>query len=489
MRKKYSFLVLILLMVSISSAYSQAKKVSFTLHDLTNERLNESYADSEGNSIAFSTHSPGIILVDGELVHTRSLLQLNPLECWGENSVPSGRYTWAKFTLGTLFETTKAPYILIDLGEETNSVVGFEMAAKGSGVLSSVISSIGISFSATLDLRQNYGLGLSLSVGGGACSNSANSYISIPTGTRYIRISSDPLLAGLNLNLSALLNPLEIYAFRFYANDPLNLTAISPANDSENVWYASPITLTFDRAITVYDMDEISLNGESILTAGGLSVSGNTLTITHPPFTPDTEVSLTIGALGVRGIFDQALLEKDTTITFTTLPPLLEVVSNTLQFTTAKNIARTVSLDLTAHSYLSSLSLSNATAVLTGTNLNVFTVEPFDKAQFISNLLLSGEASLDITYMPTDDGPHEASLLLTLLTDQNVPISLAVTLEGEVSSVVSIEDEEATKVIADESYYTIWGAQVANPEDLSLYIKKTRYTDGSVKIEKVYFQK
>lgn len=484
MKKKYSFVMLLMLIAAITLANAQAKKVSHTLYDLTSARLNATYTDSESNSIKFSTNEP-ITLLGGNLVYTRELF--NPLECWN-GTAPNSRYTWAYFSPAlNILNLANVPYILIDLGSPTSSVIGFEIGAKGSALGSSLIT---VAFSNTTnDSKDNYGGGIGLSVGANLCLSSASissSYVSIPKGTRYIRVSADPLIGGLNINLSALINPLQIYSFRFYVEDYLKINSSNPTNNSENILPATPIKITYDRTIKINNAAGITLNDQPV-SSSDLSINGNILTINHPPFDSSSSISLDISTDAIKGT-DDAVLESSVSTTFQISPPLITVPAN-IQFTTKNNTPITSPLQLVGNSLLESLDLTNAIFSISGDNSAMFTLETVNIATFIANLQ-AGLANLNITYHPTDGSiTHNAALLVTVTTNTGIPISVSLPLVGQVSSVVSIDPTEFNKIIVSETYYNLSGVKVTKTDKSKLYIKQTTYTDGTIKVEKVYIDK
>lgn len=485
MKKKYSFVMLLMLIAAITLANAQAKKVSYTFYDLTSARLNATYTDSESNSIKFSTNEPSPLLLGGSLVYTRELF--NPLECWG-GTTPNAQYSWARFTAAIdLLNLANTPYILIDLVSPTNSVIGFEIGAKGSALGSSLVT---VAFSGTTnDKRDNYSGGIGLSVGANLCLSSASissSYVSIPKGTRYIRVSADPLIGGLNINLSALLNPLQIYSFRFYVEDYLKINSSNPTNNSENILPATPIKITYDRTIKINNAAGITLNDQPV-SSSDLSINGNILTINHPPFDSSSSISLDISTDAIKGT-DDAVLESSVSTTFQISPPLITVPAN-IQFTTKNNTPITSPLQLVGNSLLESLDLTNAIFSISGDNSAMFTLETVNIATFIANLQ-AGLANLNITYHPTDGRiTHNAALLVTVTTNTGIPISVSLPLVGQVSSVVSIDPTEFSKIIASETYYNLSGVKVTKTDKSKLYIKQTTYTDGTIKVEKVYIDK
>lgn len=230
--KKFYFTLTALFFTSVSFTNLFAADIvtSLTLFDLTQERMNNTYTDSEGNTIKFSTNEP-------DATSFRYLSDLNnPLECAGE-AVPSQSPINALYTKIVLKGSTGSsvalsPSFLIELGDNSTvteiKLMGVGGAATGGAELIYAYSSTGSDYSDfdsdeqwPLEFRNNQ-----CNYDKGDLTN-----IVVPAGTKYIIGVSTQSFVGNNIAVSS---PFVIHAFRFLAEKNTSVGIEDQENDKEN---------------------------------------------------------------------------------------------------------------------------------------------------------------------------------------------------------------------------------------------------------------
>lgn len=230
--KKFYFTLTALFFTSVSFTNLFAADIvtSLTLFDLTQERMNNTYTDSEGNTIKFSTHQP-------DATSFRYLSDLdNPLECAGE-AVPSQSPINALYTKIVLKGSTGSglalsPSFLIELGDNSTvteiKLMGVGGAATGGAELMYALSTTGS------DYGDFYVPDYPLYFTNNKCNynDGQNTDIQVPSGTKYILgIATDADLDGMQMSVTS---PFVIHAFRFLAEKNTPVGIEDQENDKEN---------------------------------------------------------------------------------------------------------------------------------------------------------------------------------------------------------------------------------------------------------------
>lgn len=268
----------------------------------------------------------------------------------------------------------------------------------------------------------------------------------------------------------------------------LQVVSMSPADGATNVLPATPIKIVYNRSITSIDVNGITLNGLNIPTSS-VNISGSTLTITPSGFSDNSLITISVHKDVVKD--PQGLgLQNDISLSFRTTPQLLFSEGEPISFIVSPNSYITESIPLTVDPILgNNFNIVGASAEITGTDASMFSVSPINQSSFI-NSLLSDKASVDVTYTSNTIATHSASLKVTLVTDNNIPITKVIALAGITSISTSVLNESASeKVVEKTTYYTLLGTKVDSPEITGLYIKEIRYTDGTRISQKVSIRK
>jgi len=268
----------------------------------------------------------------------------------------------------------------------------------------------------------------------------------------------------------------------------LKILSYSPADEATDVLAAAPIKIVFDRAISILNTESILMNGTPIDMSQVSIQNGNTLVINPVDLPASSSSSLVVLQDAVLGA-DGNVLKEAFSISYVTTPVLILSNHNSLQFTASINNSEIKSLLLTSHPILSTLNITNAAIELTGDNSSMFTVEQVaDPQQFVNNMRSAG-VSVNVIYSPTTEGVHNARLIITLTTDDNIPITAEILLSGSINSTTNIDKAVSDRVIVSEVIYSLSGVKVSEVTSSGVYIRKVVYSDGTTKTEKASIKK
>lgn len=210
---------------------------SFTLYDLTHDRMNADYTDSKGNTIRVSTNEPTI--GNGRLTYFSDIE--NPLQCASETTEGlqpplNGMYT--RFLLMGAGNTrpNRSPYFIIDLGSTTSGIKEIQLMGTASGSNEGEYEELMYAFSpvSNPEVKNSFVLSTDfeelpndyepLQFIVGDC-NYNNLRIKIPEGMASVIFISTDEFGGWATN-TLYSNPAEFHALRFFAEDEGNPTSI-----------------------------------------------------------------------------------------------------------------------------------------------------------------------------------------------------------------------------------------------------------------------
>lgn len=275
MKKIYTTLLsLIVAGVGLQAEEIQTK-VSLTLYDLTETRMNETHTDSEGNAIKF-TANPSKNTNNGIITYLSDID--NPLECVGEiaNATPEigARYTKIIIDGTSRSNGNTAPNLLIDLTGVTSPLTHIELSGVGSSPNASTMSDLICAFStagtstadfnATLPLDEENGVSVgntNVQFGGGY--NCNVSKVAIPEGTQYIKLASTTYFGNVNSNVG---QPISLYAIRFYVEGTVVGIEDNDANGFDFTQQGNSLDFSADADVQVY-----SLTGSQVLSLSNVS--------------------------------------------------------------------------------------------------------------------------------------------------------------------------------------------------------------------------
>ena len=106
-----------------------------------------------------------------------------------------------------------------------------------------------------------------------------------PSSSYLVSFSSDVVV-----NAEGIGNESHYFSFTTAASTPLNVVQTTPEDGEQNVPLDTEVSVEFDQNISAIDLSEIYFadQAENEVTGISASVSGNTLTISHPELDPNT---------------------------------------------------------------------------------------------------------------------------------------------------------------------------------------------------------
>jgi len=243
MRRFYIFTVLFIYLLSftttIAAQGSSEIVESLTLYDLTHDKMNASYTDSQGNTISVRTNEPSSGITYGRFVYYADLD--NPLSCSGESTAgldqPVNAEGYSRFLLMGKGNATvaRSPYFILDFGSSATGIREIQIMGTAAGAVENDYEELLYAFSPVTnpaikdfeDLPDDYS---PLIFKVGQC-NYDNLRIKLPEGTAsVIFISTDGPVGGWETG-SVYSNPAEFHAIRLFSQKK-NTTAI-PENETD----------------------------------------------------------------------------------------------------------------------------------------------------------------------------------------------------------------------------------------------------------------
>lgn len=219
MKQLYAFVLASLFVGNVVAGEGDIVR-SLTMYNLTTEKLNESYTDSQNNQIIFTTHEPTNTVSGSEwktMIYSESSA-LAPLECIGETISETAPYDVVTLRGRSNFSVAQSPYILIELPAKHN-IVDVEVLGRAAGGAAGAKAQLICAFSTSGTKDSDFGVDPSnwdpdLSYTQDACPERSKQ--ALLDGTKYIKLISNKSYAGVAIGFDA--NPM-IFAINLYAKD------------------------------------------------------------------------------------------------------------------------------------------------------------------------------------------------------------------------------------------------------------------------------